>query len=40
MKKIDNLSDVNTNDYNKSLNICKDIIKEIYNVDYKEYHNI
>jgi hypothetical protein len=33
-------SDSSAKDYKKSLDTCREIIKKIYDVDYKDYHNI
>jgi len=33
-------SDTTIKEYEISLSICRDIIKNIFDVDYKEYHNI
>ena len=33
-------SESSAKDYKKSLDTCREIIKKIYDVDYKDYHNI
>lgn len=33
-------SESSARDYKKSLDTCREIIKNIYDVDYKDYHNI
>ena len=33
-------SESSARDYKKSLDTCREIIKKIYDVDYKDYHNI
>lgn len=33
-------SDSSAKDYKKSLDTCREIIKKIYDVDYKDYHNV
>ena len=33
-------SESSAKDYRKSLDTCREIIKKIYDVDYKDYHNI
>lgn len=33
-------SDTTINEYNISLSSCRDIIEEIFDIKYKEYHNI